>query len=298
VAGPVRVLLATDGKEQAQTAQRLLTRFGRRNDGLAITVFGVASFGLALEEGMRVQNSFSPEAGRRYIKAVTQRAAEELRAAGFDAEPRVGHDDPSSRIIDLVDRERYALVVAGAGASRGGRMPVLGSTSTRVLHDSKASVLLVHEATADGDNLRVLLGTDGSGDAGVACRILMTVADPERVEVSVLSVSRPNDPPMAANAAPAAGLRERGLRRERAEQEATEAAEVLRSGGFRVRSEVIVGRPRDALVERATKGPFDIVAVGARGRGGVQQAILGSVSDSVARTARAALVARDRPETV
>jgi nucleotide-binding universal stress UspA family protein len=284
---PLRVLLATDGQEAARTAQHLLSRIGDR-DRVEVTVLAVASFGIALDEGMRTEGRFSPEAGRRHVREVAATVAGELRADGFRAEDRTAADDPAGRIVDLVAEERHALVVVGAGQPR--RLPLLGSVSTRVLHESKASVLVVHAPPREQDTVRALLGTDGSGDALVACRILTAVADPARVEVNVLSVAR------TGAAAPPAPDVSAGLARAKAEQEAADAAEALAAAGFQVGTEVVDGRAQDALVGRATDGPYDLVAVGARGRRGVRQALLGSVSDSVARFARAALIARDRPE--
>lgn len=284
MAEPLRVLLATDGQEAARNGQRLLSRIGDR-DRVEVTVLAVASFAMAMDEGRRTEGRFSPEAGRRHVREVTRAVAGELRDDGFRVTERTDADDPAGRIVDIVARERHALIVVGAGRPR--RLPLLGSVSTRVLHESKASVLLVHEPPREQDTVRVLLGTDGSGDAVVACRLLMDVADPARVEVNVLSVARtgPAAPPSAPGLAP-----------ERAEREAADSATALTGAGFQVGTEVVTGRAQDALVQRSTDGPYDLVAVGARGRGGVRQALLGSVSDSVARFARAALVARDRPE--
>jgi len=287
----LRVLLATDGYEAARTAQRLLTRVADR-ERVEITVLAVGSFAIALDEGQRTEGRYSPEAGHRYVREVAGTVAEELRDAGFHAQPETAADDPAGRIVDVVAAQRHGLVVLGAGRAR--RLPLLGSVSTRVLHESRASVLLVHQAAGGEDLARVLLGTDGSGDAVVARRILEAVADPTRVEVSVLSVARAGGdvgeaPPGRRGPAP-------GLVHERAEREAAESAASLTAAGFRVAAEVVTGRAQDALVERAQSGTFDLVAVGARGRGGVRQALLGSVSDSVARFAPAALIARDRPE--
>jgi len=94
MAEALRVLLSTDGQEAARTAQRLLSRIGDR-ERVEVTMLAVASFGIALDEGMRTEGRFSPEAGRRRVREVAATAAEELRADGFRAEDRTAADDPA-----------------------------------------------------------------------------------------------------------------------------------------------------------------------------------------------------------
>ncbi|MGH2752083.1 MAG: universal stress protein [Actinomycetota bacterium] len=52
------------------------------------------------------------------------------------------------------------------------------------------------------------------------------------------------------------------------------------------------GNPAGQLLEQAETAGFDLIAVGSRGRGALERVILGSVSDRIARHARASLVGR------
>jgi nucleotide-binding universal stress UspA family protein len=80
--------------------------------------------------------------------------------------------------------------------------------------------------------------------------------------------------------------------RSRAEREMRRVAGIFTEAGFDVTDQLAMGPPSEQLLKEAESGTFDLVAVGSRGLGPVRRVLLGSVSDHVARLARAAFVAR------
>jgi universal stress protein A len=57
----------------------------------------------------------------------------------------------------------------------------------------------------------------------------------------------------------------------------------LERRGLRVRGRLEAGKPRDAIVEAAAKGGYDLVVIGTHGRTGVAHLVLGSVATWVVR---------------
>lgn len=57
------------------------------------------------------------------------------------------------------------------------------------------------------------------------------------------------------------------------------------SPNLKVTTKLVKGRPADEIIKVATEGNVDLVVMGSRGRGGVKQLLLGSVSDRVADNA-------------
>jgi nucleotide-binding universal stress UspA family protein len=56
------------------------------------------------------------------------------------------------------------------------------------------------------------------------------------------------------------------------------------------------GRPADTIVETAHKGNFDLIVMGGRGLGGIEEQMLGRTSDRVAHLARCpVLIVKRRP---
>ena len=119
------------------------------------------------------------------------------------------------------------------------------------------------------------------------------LADPERVEVTVVTAAQPLALPPGGPAGgelAAAEVDDEELRS--GNRYADEAAATLRDAGFRVETEVVAGSPATVLLEQAERREADLVVVGARGLGRFRAKVLGSVSDRVMRHAPATLVGR------
>lgn len=277
----MKVVLATDGNAPAEAAGRLLARLARR-DRTEVEVVAVSGFDTVLAEAEKI-GRYDPAAGRERARAALDAARRQLEAAGLRAQGAVREGDPAGEILSAASRSGAALVAVGAGHTRWLERLVLGSTSTTVLHGATASVLVVHE-TGDGP-VRVLVGADGSAGSTGAARTFAELADPARCDVLVLAVT--GTPPPGGDP----GDDEiRRSARDAAERAAEDVAALLRDAGFRVRGEVVDGDPVTVLVERAEE--HDLAVVGSRGLGALRRALIGSVSDALARGGGATLVGR------
>jgi nucleotide-binding universal stress UspA family protein len=291
----MKVLLATDGKWPAIGAQKLLAGIGDR-DRIEITVMSVAGFDAAVQEGGRTEGRFSPEAGRKYALAVIDRAVEELIASGYKASGHLTEGFPPLDILHEIERGWHELTVLGAGSASWIDQILLGSVSTKVLHATPTSVLIVHQYLGEVGG-EVLLGSDGSRGAEFSLRTLIGFADPGRVRVRVTSVVKPEEgvagmPEHLSQQFVADQRRNESNRLQEAERHVSHAVRMLDDAGFRCEGDVRVGHPAEQLLKQAAEYGSDVIAVGSRGLGSVQRVVLGSVSDKVARHARAALVGR------
>ncbi|MBI3911223.1 MAG: universal stress protein [Armatimonadetes bacterium] len=146
--------------------------------------------------------------------------------------------------------------------------------------------------------MKILLATDGSGEAR-AVRIFLTALDPTRVTaVRVLSViTAPNawvGPYVDSFYAGPQAL-ERILEEERraAASMAEGEVEALRSAGFQAEPDTMVGDAAETILAAARAWEADLVVLGHRGLSGLQEILLGSVASNVARHAdRPVLLAR------
>jgi nucleotide-binding universal stress UspA family protein len=138
---------------------------------------------------------------------------------------------------------------------------------------------------------RILLATDGSGEAQLAASTAADLANATNSELHLLSVA-------AGNPDPVYQIHEANLRYETYEQalEAVrgEAQKVLdeqlqkinEAGGNVEEAHLRIGERRDeAIIHLAEELGAGLIVMGSRGLGGVRRALIGSVSDSVVRHA-------------
>ena len=152
---------------------------------------------------------------------------------------------------------------------------------------------LLSEHTYGEENLqvsifptKVLLATDGSGEAEVAALMAIDLTDSTGSELHVVHVGRlPN---FLTNGPGTIGYDSRLY-----ESLEEESREVLRKLIWRVKvaggtvdgAHLRVGGAAEEIVDLAEELGAGLIVLGSRGRSGIRRALMGSVSDSVARHA-------------
>lgn len=291
----MNILFATDGSGPARAGEKTIAAlFDRDASKLKVlTVAYTAPYEVML-----------PDAGYTYTRLdlpvsdpehTARQAAERLGAAGFDATSIFTRGDPSSEILDELEKGDYDLVVMGGSHTTWLGNTLLGSVSMHVVHHAPTSVLVAHRAPAGAG--KVLVGADGSEGAGWAMDAAARVLDTKRCEIEVATVvSRPvayaTYPPI-----PFTGHVPdyQTLERQHVEQgrrTARVACGRFAANGFGVEEVVLVGSAGPQLLKEAENVGADLVVVGSRGLGAVRRTLLGSVGDQVLRHAPATLIGR------
>lgn len=119
---------------------------------------------------------------------------------------------------------------------------------------------------------RVLCPVDFSGFSRRALELAVAIAERHGADVTALHAAVPRSHPDPAARA-----------RLRAELDSFVAP--LRTPGVCVRTAVEEGAPADTIVRWARELPGDLVVMGTHGAGGFERLVLGSVTESVLRTA-------------
>lgn len=135
---PRRVLFATDGSRESA---RALEFFRRTFLPIELQARGAAA---VIEVAvMHVMPFLRYPELKEPGRAVVTQAAERLERDGFRAEPVAKLGNPAEEILAHAENRRADLVVTGArGLGMAGRL-LLGSVSTKLLHHSPCSVLIV-----------------------------------------------------------------------------------------------------------------------------------------------------------
>jgi nucleotide-binding universal stress UspA family protein len=284
----MRVLYATDGGAPAEQALALLER-AATPDKAQVTVVGVV--GAEVDE--RVEND-RPGPGADAVAS----AGKHLKKAGFEVDERWLRGEPGPAILEQIDAGGFEVAVVGAGNRSRLQRLLLGSVSTKVLHASPASVLIVHRFSDDASPLRVLFATDGSEDANWALEQMKGFLNPSSCQITVLTVAEHLMPhltfpiPRVAYATSAPTPEQEDEWIAAAQATATAAAHKLGGAGFPTETRAVLGAPASRVLAEAQEMQADLVVVGSRGLGAVERAAMGSVSDQIVREAPATLVVR------
>jgi nucleotide-binding universal stress UspA family protein len=133
---------------------------------------------------------------------------------------------------------------------------------------------------------RILMATDGSKIMKRLVEEVFTIAVAVKAEVTILNVIEHNDYSYMARTPYTVEVKNNVDKQLKAEADriVDEAAKPFRDKGLTVKTEVVDGElsPADVICDIASKGEYNLVAVGSRGLRGVKQLFLGSVSNKVA----------------
>lgn len=284
------VLVASDGSPEARAAVAAAVAFpwpaGARATGLVAR--DLVPVTLQREHRLVLDTS---------LEAVAEETRRALSERWRGATVTMPDGRAAEAILTSARRLRARTIVLGAQGHGAVSRLLLGSVSRDVVRAARCSVLVVRGAASRIRN--VVVGIDGSARARRVVDLVARLAPTRGARVTVVRVLEPiHIPSMALLPAraravlsgEAAALHARNLRT--AEDETTDAARRL-SRRWRASGIVRIGTPAHQLLRAARDVRADLIVVGARGSGGLEGLLLGSVADTVlAQSGVSVLVAR------
>lgn len=236
-------------------------------------------------------------------RGLAETAVERLKAdfPAWEVRAEAHADSPAWAVIKKSDEWRPDLIVVGSQghAGLGGRL-ILGSVSQRVLYEARCSVRVARSSRTKDVNspVRLVIGTDGSPDAGAAIEAVAARSWPKGSEAriisaldTVLAVTPDDLQPSVVKWLEVGDEGEAELLRQVFEP----SAETLRRAGLDTSVVLRKGNPKRVLVEEAEEWGADSIFVGAKGLRGIDRLLLGSVSASVAGRAPCSVEIVRRP---
>lgn len=279
----MRILLATDGSEDASMATAWLAGFPIPTNSLLRVVSAVSIPPSALDLPTVREFEASLRGAARQT-AETARAALAHRFVGTDVQ--VPEGDAREAILRVAKEWRADLVVLGARGLGTVAGFLLGSVSLGVARHAPCNVLVVKGAA---DVIRgALVAIDGSAHAAAAAAFLARLPLDPTVAVRLVGVAQPPYYPATTPKLVTGIVREAlaQILKERSttlEQALATAAEPFSGVVKNVEPRVLVGHPVDALTRAAATPEIGLVVLGARGLGTLERLLLGSVSEGVLR---------------
>ena len=132
--------------------------------------------------------------------------------------------------------------------------------------------------------MRVLVATDGSAPATIGVQLASGIRWPAGTVVRVMTALDPRLTAAGGSWPPRALMEPTAMDTElgaAVTRSVEAAAEQLRQAGLEAEASLVDGQPSAAIVEEADRFGADLIILGSRGHGAIQEMVVGSVSASV-----------------
>ena len=286
---PTKILLATDGSAEATRAARMAMTLSERLDSeLHVAYVEPLPDPFASPQFLSRYPDFRDELreiAEREARAKLAKEAQKLREMGevAGAHARIGR--PDAQIARLAVEIGAGLVAVGSRGLGRMRRALVGSVSDSVVHYAHCPVLVVRDGEKGYLPGRILVAIDGSEEAEAAAQAAVEISNATGSELHIVFALR-TDPQLFF---PLVGER-LDFMIEHAKHDARmfvdALADELEALGGKVKdAHLLFGKPEAEIVELGEELEAGLIVMGSRGRGGVDRALTGSVSDAVVRHA-------------
>ncbi|MGE0159826.1 MAG: universal stress protein [Dehalococcoidia bacterium] len=270
------ILIATDGSASARAAVSTAARFPWPEDA---EMTGLLVRRIYAEYGSAMSALHEAE------EITAERTGATLKKRWPTAQVEIVSGLPVDTILSEAKRLGTDVIVMGWRGHSAIRRVLAGSVSRGVVRSARCSVLVARRAPAEIE--RIVIGFDGSTHAQRAVGLVAKLSPPRAGRVTLLTAAEViRDYPSHAllssrkRAAVAADIRRSNEKSVKIARRTLQApVRALTASGWKVEATVTTGAPLEDLLEVVSDGRAHVLAVGARGTGGVKQLLLGSVAD-------------------
>ena len=286
---PRKILLATDGSDDAALAARAAVDLSKRTGAELHLVHARRPLTHDAYPSLLPERYQAPyEQGARRV--LEEQLGRIEQAGGTVAEAHLVLGRAADAILDLGERIGAELIVVGSRGLGRVRRLLVGSVSGSVVHHATRPVLLVRGGTGAWPPARVVIGEDLSEGAQSAARLGARLA--KLLEAETLLVHAYEGMPPHPETLP---RDERELYEAMVEKHLEQvepalegrAAELADACGVRPQVRIVPGESAQALSEVAEEGDEpSLVVMGSRGLAAGGRVLLGSVSTKVLMAAR------------
>jgi nucleotide-binding universal stress UspA family protein len=276
---PERILLATDGSEDAARAAEAASDLAKRS-GAELHVVHV------WHDVRGFAHDFVKRELRRQGQEILDGQVERVRAAGSEvAKAHLRKGRTANEVIALTEEIEVDLLVVGSRGLGTVQRILMGSQSEEIVHRAQVPVLVLRGGEDFWPPSRVVIGEDFSEDARSAGDLAASIG--RLYDAAGLLVyshpDLPEVPPGEARSTVSDLMNMRGRDESMLDERATDLQEIL---GSRPEVRVSEGYPANVLLEASQEVQPSLVAVGSRGLAGIMRSRLGSVSTKVVTAAR------------
>lgn len=233
---------------------------------------------------------------RRQSEEVEGRMGVQPEKKAVQVQGEVAEGYPAEEILRYADKNDVDLILIATHGRSGVRRWAMGSVADKVLRASKVPVWLaragIHEEIVydKWPKRTVLVPLDGSELAESVLPHAEALAKQRGAELVEVVLVRVCEPPVIPADYPEASMPlswEEHVEqvvakcRHACEQYLAEVEKGLKDAGLEVRSEVLVGKPGNEIVDYVNRNPFNLIVMSTHGRSGLGRWAYGSIADKV-----------------
>ena len=276
---PERILLATDGSEDAIRASEAATDLAQKSGAELHVVH-------AWHDIRGFAHGFVRRELERQAREVLEEQVDKIRAEGGEvAEAHLREGRTSGEVIALGKEIGAGLLVFGSRGLGTVQRLLLGSQSEEIVHRSRVPVLVLRGPQDFWPPARIVVGEDFSDDARKAGELAAAIGGFYGAE-GLIVYSHPDLPEIPPGEARAMFQNLIDMRQRDEKMLDDRAAELEEFLGTRPEVRLSDGYPARVLLEASLETQPSLVAVGSRGRTGIARTRLGSVSTKIVTAAR------------
>lgn len=289
-----RILVGIDDSEQAQVAAVVATRLAREHHGELVLCHAVRSIAPQADPSDSDGALAAPgahDASANRARILLDAAAESAESFGISTQQRTIAGEAAAGLIRVAEETACRLIVVGTHHGVGVQQLLIGSTTNGVLRASTLPVLTIGPHIRLAAETRrcfeqILVATDDSEPSEAAVEIALRLPLEDRRKVVFCCVADVDHRGDAASDGAEPDDQTLGNRlTAQAETIARRAQTLAHARGVRAESRVLEGKPSEALVDAAVREQLDLIILGSHGRRGIERLLLGSVAETVVRTA-------------
>src|SRR5918995_3833620 len=275
---PEKILLATDGSEDAERATKAALDLADRSGA-----------GLHVVHVWHDVRGFTRDSVKRELRRRGQEVldgqVEKIEAAGGEvARAHLRGGRTSNQVIALGEEIGAGLIVVGSRGLGTVRRILLGSQSEEIVHHAQVPVLVLGGADGSWPPQRIVIGEDFSDDARKAGELATAIG--KLYDANGLIIYSHPDLPEIPPGDTRSAVRNLVDMRERDEKMLDDrAGELEQLLGSKPEVRLSGDYPAKVLLDASQEVRLTLIAVGSRGRAGIARTRLGSVSTKVVTAA-------------
>lgn len=286
-----RILVGIDDSQPSKDAVVLAARLAREHGGRLMLCHSVNWLPLMaqMEPGTVADQATIIDGLKQQGEALLAQAAEAAKLFSIDAERHNVEGEPAESLLKLADEAECRLIVMGTHGRRGLGHMFIGSTTEAVLRGSMIPVLAIRTGERIASTTRrcferIIVGIDDSDPSDAAIKTVLELPAEDRRRILFCSVADVNTF-IGLGAQGYYYTKIRGDLYDQAQRIVDSAVASVRSHGVTAEGQVVEGSTSDELIAVAKEQEADLIVMGSHGRRGMQRLFLGSVAESVVRTA-------------